>query len=144
MTNITLTVTGDFAAFGYVWGMYVNGFDPTQHCQKCLRGRKSCNVGLGMTSGYEYTMDECRKPWDYLYVCAGSRFTYDDHIHMPVVPGDDTVELTSRGVTFRATGVRLLEIPKIPEGYKGLGPKFTTCRNYQFGLSIYGTNFIAE
>lgn len=144
MTDITLTVTGDLSAFGYVWGMYVNGFDPKQHCQKCLRGWKSAHVGLGMTSDHSYIMDECRKPWDYLYVCAGSRFTYEDHVHLPMVPGYDTIELTSRGVTFRAVGVRLVDIPETPEGYMGLGPKFTSCRNYRFGLSAYGTNFIAD
>lgn len=143
-SSIILTITGDLSSFGYVWGVYVNGFDPTQHCQKCLRGHKSRHVGLGMTSGADYAMDECQKSWDYLYVCAGSRFTYEDHIHIPMVPGKGTIELISRGVTFRATGAKLLNIPALPEGYQGLGAKFTTCRNYRFGMSAYGTNFIAD
>jgi hypothetical protein len=40
--------------------------------------------------------------------------------------------------TFVASDARLLPIPPLPDGFAGLPESFTTCRNFQWGVSMFG------
>ena len=44
------------------------------------------------------------------------------------------------GVTFTIRDARALRIDRLPRGWMGLGKKFTDCRNFQFGVQMFGYN----
>ena len=125
----------------YLWAWYVTGFDPGVHCQKCLFGFRSEKVKKLMPHGEPMIMDEAKLPFDYLYVCGGAiSWKWKDNFHLVLVPtGGKRVRATMgfTGQTVIARGASHVSIPALPGGFNGKDHKFTTCRNYQFGVEYY-------
>ena len=123
----------------YFWGWYVTGFDPANHCQKCLLGWRSEKVKNGMPVGPEIALDE-HAPFDYFYLCGGDlswRWAKNFHLAVRYREGIDTTARCSTGQEVIVRNAEYVEIQPVAEGFDGKGPSFTTCRNYQFGVGAY-------
>ena len=128
------------AGWSYLWLKYVWGFKPQFHCANCLTGRFSKWVRPGMRLREPHALDEAPS-FDYLYLCgipAGGRWR--DNLHFPLVPepGKRCRIQASTGHIFHATNARRLWIPALPKDFDGRDWRFTTCRNWRFGVSRYG------
>jgi len=126
-----------YPAFWYLWLKYVTGFDPSQHCLPCLLGAQSGRVRLDMPARRPILLDEAKGR--YLYLCGGLE-VYEKNLHvaMELAEGEVFAVRAANGATFMFRGLRRLEIPPLQKGFCGLSPKFTTCRNFQFGMAMFG------
>jgi hypothetical protein len=130
---------GSLRGWAYFWGWYVSGFDPEQHCQKCLLGWRSELVKNYMKVGRSLVLDE-RPAFDFFYVCGGDvGWNYSKNFHLALRPRDgwETKAKCHTGQEVIALNAEYIEIPALPGGFNGKGPKFTTCRNYQFAVHAY-------
>lgn len=127
----------------YWWLKYVRGFDARKHCIRCLVGVKSLRVGRRMPHGVLIPLDEASAP--YLYLCGGFS-TWEKNLHVAMAPDPEgefsAVASNGAVVTFR--GLRRLPIPPLPAGFRGLPLSFTTCRNFQFGYSVFAESSTAR
>jgi hypothetical protein len=131
-----LTLVG-FRSF---WAWYVTGFDPSKHCQACLLGRRSARVNKSdVRAGVEIVLDEFVH-FDYLYVCGvSSTCRWEHNFHLVVRPRTGAYA-SAHCYTGQQMGIcdaERIQIPELPDGFNGKSRKFTTCRNYQFGVARY-------
>jgi hypothetical protein len=151
-----LIAHGTLAGWRTLWIKFVNGFDPTCHCQNCLLGwtlpslRQKIVPGTPM--GLGPGMPGTRKPWgwgrrgasldyDAIYLCGVHQsWVWSKNLHLVAVPDPESVaEITaSTGTLFRIAGARRVEIRDLPADYDGRNASFTTCRNWRFGVAYYG------
>jgi hypothetical protein len=130
--------------FRHFWGMYVTGFDHTQHCIKCLRGKRSAIVTPKVKVGQSFMMSEA-KAFDYLYLCGvETDFTWARNFHMALRPrpGATAIVETWNGFKVTVRDAELLQIPALPDDFQGLDRSYTTCRNFQFGVAAYQRRFV--
>lgn len=133
---------GDRAVgWDYLWLKYVWGFRPEFHCANCLTGWFSKFVRPDMPLRQPRVLDECRRPFDYAYLCGiPVNGVWSNNLHFPLqnVPGEAAEITASTGLLFRARNARLIRIPPLPKGYGGFPWQWTTCRNWRFGVARYG------
>lgn len=124
--------------FKYFWMKYVNGFDASVHCARCLLGHYSQKVGLQMPVNTEITIDEF-DDYKCIYLCGV--IGYVNNLHVAFVSSDNEEDIitaeTYLGDKVIITGAKRLPIPPLPNGYNGLPLAYTSCRNYQFGVSFF-------
>ncbi|MDF1565305.1 MAG: hypothetical protein P1V51_19870 [Deltaproteobacteria bacterium] len=135
--------TKKLEGFRQFWMKYVRGANPRKHCQKGLVGPVSPKIKIEtLPLATVIDLDEVpTAAWDYLYICGvHQRLQWSQNFHMPLrlKPGSVAVLRTWNGYEFRVKHAELLEIPALPEGWKGLAAEFTTCRNFQFAVARYG------
>lgn len=124
--------------FTQFWLRYVHGFSPHFHCQKSLRGFNDPRFKRGMQIGESFELlDDSR--YAYIYVCGVTPRQYPG-LHLALKPDASAVArvLTYNGIEIAVAGARQLEIPPLPDGFAGMSRKYTTCRNWQFGVKYYG------
>lgn len=92
-------------------------------------------MGLEVAIGEIIRLDEY--PVSFLYLCGVSRAGWDSNCHAAMEPAKEgqVCIKTFNGFKVEIQNVRSLEIPSLPEGFRGLDPSFTTCRNFQFGVA---------
>lgn len=125
--------------FVQLWGVHVNNFDPERHCQYCLKGNKAPQLHRAMMSGdYPLSSDA---PYFYLFA-MGRGHKRDTNVHLAVQPYPGAVASIGSmyGVTFTIRDARALRIDRLPKGWMGLGKEYTDCRNFQFGVQMFGYN----
>jgi hypothetical protein len=125
--------------FVQLWGVHVKDFDSEKHCQYCLKGRKEPQLHRTMLSGdYQLSSDA---PYFYLFA-MGRGFRRDTNVHLAVKPYPGAVASIGSmyGVTFTIRDARALRIDRLPKGWMGLDEDYTTCRNFQFGVQMFGYN----
>lgn len=119
--------------------MYVNGFDPKHHCQRCLVGTKSKRLNLAQYRvGDSVTMNEARAP--FVYICGGARdWVYADNLHIALrnSPGSRGERRTYNGYVVQWEDADEVAIPDLPRHWNGYTPSFTTCRNFRFGVAHF-------
>ena len=71
---------------------------------------------------------------------AWRALTYTKNLHLPFEKAPGHVEEVTlvEGQTLTLVNGRRLAFPSLPEGWAGLGDKFTTCRNFQFAVHNFG------
>jgi len=123
--------------FVQLWGMYVRAFDSDEHCQDCLKGRKEAALNLKTVDGdYELSTDF---PYFYLFAMGrGDRSI--SNVHLPVRPHPGAVASIGSlyGVTFTIRDAYAVRVDRLPEGWNGLAKEYTSCRNFQFGVQVFG------
>jgi hypothetical protein len=123
--------------FVQLWGVHVSGFRQDKHCIYCLKGRKEGQLHRAMASG-DYKLDT-GAPYFYLF---GMRRAprRDSNVHLAVEPYPGAVASIGSlyGVTFTIRDARALRIDRLPKGWMGLDESFTSCRNFQFGVQVFG------
>lgn len=152
LVNPGLTVSERPHGFWYLWLKYVDDFDPRHHCLKCLIGLKSRRIGLDspwLTPDKSVPLIESRSP--FLYLCGGAGYGYrsqsswNDNLHVALIPkaGASTSVTTYNGIVFTFTNAEQVAIPDLPLGFKGLPSKYTTCRNFRFGVAHFPERDVA-
>jgi hypothetical protein len=127
--------------WSYLWAKYVWGFAPSTHCAASLVGVHSRRVKTWMPLNRVVTLDECKRPFDFLYVCGIPKIGgWKANFHLPLVwaPGEHCEATASTGLIFRVTNATRLKIPALPKGFDGRKSAFTSCRNWRFGVAYYG------
>jgi len=125
--------------FVQLWGMHVNGFRPEKHCIYCLKGRKEQQINRDMVSeDYPLKTDA---PYFYLFA-MGRTPRRDTNVHLAVEPYPGAVASVGSlyGVTFTIRDARALRIDRLPKAWRGLDDSYTACRNFQFGVQMFGYN----
>ena len=127
--------TGRLEGFRYFWAKKVVGFDPAEHCAKCLVGpwgKCSSTMQLGRWQPVELGAVA-------FYICGVAKpFRWENNFHLAFVEGRDLLRVpTWNGFEVQVEGARRLEIPALPNGFGGRGAAFTTCRNFQFGVARF-------
>ncbi len=148
--TIMLEVTGPagettpIKGFSSLWVKYVDGFDSTAHCQRCLRGKRVEEASAGrLAAGHPVALDQMDR-YPYVYVCGVSAgpesLRRERNLHLPLkyAPGQTVTVKTYNGYTITATNAVQLEIPKLDDGWQGLPPIQTRCKNFQFAVSVFG------
>jgi hypothetical protein len=120
--------------FKYFWIKYVNGFDPSKHCARCLIGEYSSLLS------YRERRDLAGAVLDehasrFIYICGVTpKWKWNVHVAGICKPGE-SFELQDERVELRLTNFQRIEI--VPD----LGPPahraFATCRNWQFGWTAF-------
>ena len=131
-----VTSSQKVTGFRYFWLKYIKGFDPSVHCAKCLIGEYSQKVNLRMPVNTDIELDEY-SGYKCLYLCGV--IGYANNLHIAFIPSDNENDIitaeTYLGDTSTITGAKRLPIPPLEKGYNGLSLAYTSCRNYQFGVS---------
>ena len=123
------------------WGYVVKGFDPTDHCQKCFIGRRITQINMRMEP--QKRIPIYVNEGDLLYFCAGDiDWIWKNNFHLAgrVARGAfAAMEIQPEG-TFAVENLEQIQIDAAPaqELFQGLGKKFLTCRNFQFGAQMFG------
>ena len=130
------------SGYKYFWMKSVVGFDPANHCAKCLKGAWMSGVTPRMIINRPIEL----KPWNSSvvgYLCGvaeGHEWAKNLHLPFERTPGNVERMTLVGGEKLTLVNGRRLEIPALPRGWAGLGSRFTTCRNFQFAVSHFGIN----
>ena len=141
--------------YNYFWIRAVEGFDPKEHCAKCIRGgwkllkqnRMKLNqpvelrmkrVGYICGETFSRNLHPGQKP--HTLPMPGGAITYTKNLHLPFEKAPGHVEEVTlvEGQTLTLFNGRRLDFPSLPEWWAGLGDEFTTCRNFQFAVHYFG------
>src|SRR5689334_4835423 len=88
--RIKLTVKKQF--FQYLWLKQLTGFDQSQHCEKCLRGKQLTLIPAQTGYPAGFTVEGELDPSEpYVYLCDVSPFSryYPQHLHVLMAPDAD-------------------------------------------------------
>ena len=137
-------ISKDFVeGFLHLWALYVRGFDPRYHCQRCLQGPLSKRViTAGTLIGEEILLDEFD---DYraIYLCGVARGKITNrklhNLHLPIERsvGEVFEYTTYNRYHLIVKNGRLLPIPELPENWMGLPASYWRCCNFRFGASLF-------
>lgn len=138
------TPRGAVAGFLHLWVVYVRGFNPKHHCQRCLRGKISGKVTTQATPVLkEIVLDETAN-YRAVYLCGVAEGKTSDrryrNLHLPMksAAGQQFEYNTYNNYTVTVTDAELLPIPIIGDWWNGFSPAFTHCCNFRFGVSLFG------
>lgn len=125
-------------AFNYFWIKYVTGFDIRHHCAAGLRGVYSKMLPYKV-SRKPFTLarplDEA--PFKFIYLC-GNTGVWERNTHLALQPSPgEIVEYEDDYIVAVVTGMKRVPIEPIADDL-GLGAKYMTCRNFQFGYQYLG------
>jgi hypothetical protein len=123
--------------YPYLWIKYVAGFDPSQHCAKCLTGYWSKAIPFVKDKAgirRRRNLDEYDTP--FVYLCGVHKsFQLVNNLHFPMrrKPGE-LFTFENEAIRFTVRDHEVLPIPPLPEeARRRLTPVYYTCRNFQFG-----------
>ena len=127
--------------FRWFWAMVVRGFNPEQHCMKCLIGRRVAPMRHRWATGEAGRVTVELAEGELLYICGVSEgYVWADNFHLALKPSDGSVSApTYNGALVRVEGAEALSIPTEPAAskYSRLDSSFLTCRNFQFGAAYF-------
>ena len=123
--------------FVQLWGVEVSGFKPDRHCIYCLKGRKETQLHRDILDG-DYVL-KTDAPYFYLFA-MGRVPKHETNVHLAVRPQQGAVATVGSvyGVTFTIRDAFALRVDRLPDGWMGLPPEYTRCRNFQFGVQQFG------
>ena len=123
--------------FVQLWVMHVSGFRPAKHCIYCLKGKHDRQIHREMQDG-DYTL-KTDSPYFYLFA-MGRVPKHDTNVHLAVRPQEGCVASIGSvyGVTFTIRDAFALRVDRLPKGWMGLDDEYATCRNFQFGVQMFG------
>lgn len=127
-------------AFKYFWMKSVSGFNPAQHCARCLVGPYVEQVGLGMPLDQDVMIDAAEG--DVFYLCGVSMpFRRDNNLHFALRANESAaaqIDLYSGGCVNAVGFERIAFTDAVARAqYAGKAAAFLTCRNFQFGAQEF-------
>lgn len=130
--------------FRYILAFYVKGYKPEAHCQPCFLGTRAPDFSTRTAmSGRSVSLDRISR-YPYVYVCgvgAGPKKDLrEKNLHFPLRYEEGSVaEVTTyNGYRLRATNAARVEIPALPDNWKGKDREHTRCKNFQFAVASFG------
>ena len=135
---------GFVQGFLHLWAVYVRGFDPRHHCQRCLRGPLTNRITTVETPvEREIVLDETPN-FCAIYICGVARGKVRDrpanNLHLPLrnVPGLHFEYNTYNGYKIQLRNAELLSIPRLPDWWMGYPPASSRCCNFRFCVGFFG------
>lgn len=141
-----LTVSGLNAApirFKHLWGRYVLGFKPWNHCLACFETKIASPVTPQMKDG-EYPLSDDH---GLFYLCGvgqpdsvrrGKELARKvTNVHLAVRPRRGSVAAIGSvyGVTFTIQDAQVIPIDPLPDGFQNLPQKHSRCKELSVRLS---------
>src|SRR5215472_8100711 len=130
--------------FLHLWAVYVRGFNPQHHCQRCLRGPISKLITSRRTPVLQQiVLDEARN-FSVVYICGVSNGRIGDrsnrNLHLPLrcVPGEYFEYETYNKYRIVVRNAQLLPIPHLEDWWMGYSPAFSRCSNFRFCATFFG------
>lgn len=123
--------------FVQLWGMYVTGFNSDKHCIYCLKGKKEARLHRAMEDDSFDLESDTRR----FYLFAMGRVPKrETNVHFAVQhqPGAVASIGSVYGATFTIRDAAAIRVDRLPDNWLGLPPKYTRCRNFQFGVQEFG------
>ena len=127
--------------YPYLWVKNVVGFDARFHCAKCLRGQFLKQSNDWVPPPNVRTEYELGPKARAIYICGVSRRGYEFNLHAPCVPAPGAPQISipmTDGQWLLLENAAVEPIPLLPEGFKGLQKAYWSCRNFQFGVAVFG------
>jgi uncharacterized protein (DUF779 family) len=125
----------------YTWAKYVEVFDDTNHCAKCLKGKWPQVINEKMVANQDIILplDE-GKPF---YICGVAYpWSYHNNMHLAVIGkigSESRLELYTGDVLLVKDAERYLFDDKAArELYPEYSEEYLTCRCFQFGAQLFG------
>jgi len=116
--------------YRYVWLKYVNGFDLSQHCARCLRGTYESRVKRDVLEYRDLQLPAS----SYYYFCTV--YQYNTNIHLAFVEAEgETIKIEDDRYSIVIENARQIrfDASRIDQTLPGARLKaFNTCRNWQF------------
>ena len=128
--------------FRYLWVKYVTGFDLSQHCARCLKGKYSRVFPFRehITEAHDFDLNEAE--YNYIYIC-GVTDKYEENLHIVLVPSEETFTYDDGETSFVIEGATRIQIVQQRSYYlepTGDLKEFYTCRNWQFAYQCVHRN----
>lgn len=140
-----LTVTGykpEDKQFRYLWGYYVRGFKPWEHCQACFQGAlaEGIDAKLDMRDGVELNGN-----MDYFYLhgnaAGGPEARREKNMNMAVRPKPGATATVRAGeAVFTLEDAEAIEIQGPIMELEHL-KMYYKCPNFRFGMQMYPTPY---
>lgn len=135
----TLTITSRarmIQGFKYFWMKRVRGFDPSNHCAKCLVGDYVEQVKI--LTPVNTRVEIAAMPGEVFYLCGVSHpYKWANNLHLAVESsvGFSAQVRTYAGDLITITDARPIKFDdsEAKRRFPGLSKAFLTCRNFQFG-----------
>lgn len=135
----TLTVISneaEFKGFRYFWLKRVTGFDPKQHCARCLRGSyfEEVSTKLPVNRAIHIEAD----PGEVLYLCGVSApYRWERNFHLALIV-EHGARVGSTAYTGDVIGIEGADYLPFDDAearrrFPDRGEAFLSCRNFQFG-----------
>lgn len=139
----TITIRSDAAAlkgFRYFWLKRVHGFDPAQHCARCLKGHYIETVNASMVTNKPIHIEA--DPGEVLYLCGVSApYQWSRNFHMALIVEHGGLVRTTAytGDVIEINGCDLIPFDNAEalRRFPDKGLTFLTCRNFQFGAHYF-------
>ena len=124
--------------YRYVWLKYVNDFDLSQHCAKCLIGTYEKRVNRDTFSYRDIELPSS----PYYYFCTVYQYATNIHLAFVEAEGETiTIEDDRYSVVIENARQIHFDASRIDYALTGARRKaFTTCRNWQFANWIVNEN----
>jgi hypothetical protein len=150
-----LTVSGLDAApirFKHLWGRYVLGFKPWNHCLACFETKIANPITPQMRDG-EYPLSNDH---GLFYLCGvgqadsvrrGKELARKvTNVHLAVRPRCGSVAAIGSvyGVTFTIKDAQTIPIEPLPDGFQDLPQRHSRCKNFQFGYQMFQTDAVGD
>jgi hypothetical protein len=124
----------------YTWAKYVEEFDDTQHCAKCLKGRwpRQINDQMKANQDIELLLGEGQP----FYFCGVAYpWNYRNNMHLAVIGkkgAEASLELYNGDILKVGDTERyLFDNRAALELYPGYSREYLTCRCFQFGAQYF-------
>ena len=136
-----LHVTGfnaDTVRYRFLWGYYVRGFKPWEHCQPCFVGTRADGIDPLMGDG-DVELD---LKSDYFYLCGVApgpinlRGTFNLHMAVRAKAGSVATVTSKYGPVFTIEGAEEIAIQG-PIEQVGLDESYAGCKNFRFAAQMY-------
>jgi len=116
--------------YRYVWLKYVNGFDLSVHCAKCLQGTYEARINKDKLDYRDMELP----PSPYYYFCTVYQYATNIHLAFEEAEGETiTIEDDRYSITIENARQIHFDDSRIDPALDGSRLKaFTTCRNWQF------------
>lgn len=127
--------------YRFLWGLYVRGFRPWEHCQPCLLGTRATGISPAMGN----KQVDLLRPTDYFYLCgyakgaASNRGANNLHLAVEPMEGQTATIASNYGPVFTIEGARQIVIPDSSEPRAAYGQFDYRCMNFRFGKLMYPT-----
>jgi hypothetical protein len=143
--TMRLEVTGitvDTTQYRFLWGFYVRGFKPWEHCQPCFRGTRAPGITPAMKNG----SIQLGRPTKFFYLhgfapgLASQRGVRN--LHLAVRPKTDSTATIQSfyGPVFTIYNAEEIVIQRPIAGFPSSEDIWTKCKNFRFGAQMFEAN----
>ena len=125
--------------FSYLWLKYVNGFNLSVHCAKCLEGKYSRLFPFRkkVLELSEAALDEYQAK--YMYLCGvTNEYSRNLHIAFEYAEGETLHYIDGKTIVVieNARQIEIIELSSYQAEPKGKFAIYNTCRNWRFAYQM--------